>query len=63
LELGLASEIGARSTTGLWDLDVYQIANLISDVRLRSKLVANSIGKIDFDGSKRIVEAIVSMAK
>lgn len=62
LDLGLASEIGARSTSGLWNIDVSQIANLISNVGLRLNLVSSSFGKIDFRGSKRIVDAIVSIA-
>lgn len=61
LDLGLASEIGTRSNTGLWNIEVSNIANLISNVQLRHSLVSSSFGKIDFRGSKRIVDAIVGL--
>lgn len=60
---GLAADIGARTNSGLWNLNVSQIVELISDVGLRAKLVSNGFEKIDFEGSKRIVDAIVSLAK
>jgi spore coat polysaccharide biosynthesis predicted glycosyltransferase SpsG len=60
--LGVASTIGERVTTGSWNLDSKKISTLINDQRLRSALIKKGAGEIDFEGGKRIVDAILKLA-
>jgi spore coat polysaccharide biosynthesis predicted glycosyltransferase SpsG len=57
-ELGVAAQFGFRYTNNKWKLDKEKIYSLISSSELRQDLLVKSKGLIDFDGARRIVDAI-----
>ena len=61
-QLGAAAQIGLRSSSNVWILDSAMIHTLITSSDLRAKLIANSVGLIDFHGASRIVEAIKALS-
>ena len=60
-KLGVATPIGERVSTGSWKLDSKKISALLDDEHLRRSLIKNGIGEIDFEGGKRIVDAILNL--
>jgi spore coat polysaccharide biosynthesis predicted glycosyltransferase SpsG len=60
-ELGVAAQFGIRYTDNKWELDKEKIHLLISSSELRRDLLAKSKGLIDFDGARRIVDAIATL--
>ena len=60
-QLDLASPVGDRVETGDWVLDSTQIQRLIDDRLYRADLVNKGLGVIDFQGSARIIAAIIGV--
>ena len=60
-ELGVAAQFGIRYMDNKWELDKEKIHLLISSSELRRDLLAKSKGLIDFDGARRIVDAITTL--
>ena len=60
-ELGVAAQFGFRNVNNKWELDKEKIHSLISSSELRGDLLAKSKGLIDFDGARRIVDAITTL--
>ena len=60
-ELGIASQFGVRNANNKWELDKEKIHSLINSSELRGDLLAKSKGLIDFDGARRIVDAIATL--
>jgi spore coat polysaccharide biosynthesis predicted glycosyltransferase SpsG len=60
-ELGVAAQFGIRNMNNKWDIDKEKIHSLISSSELRRDLLATSKGLIDFDGARRIVDAITTL--
>ncbi len=58
---GLAQGIGGLDSQGHWKLDWGSISAVISDSRVRRKLLSNSSGYFDLLGSKRIVDEILKL--
>jgi spore coat polysaccharide biosynthesis predicted glycosyltransferase SpsG len=57
-ELGVAAQFGFRYANNKWELDIEKIHSLVSSSELRRELLLKSRGLIDFDGARRIVDAI-----
>ena len=60
-QLGAAAQIGFRNSSNKWELDDEMIHTLVTSPTLRQTLKANSAGLIDFNGARRIVDAITSL--
>jgi spore coat polysaccharide biosynthesis predicted glycosyltransferase SpsG len=60
-ELGVAAQFGIRYVDNKWELDKEKIHSLITSSELRGDLLAKSKGFIDFDGARRIVDAITTL--
>jgi spore coat polysaccharide biosynthesis predicted glycosyltransferase SpsG len=60
-ELGVAAQFGIRYVNNKWELDKEKIHSLITSSQLRGDLLAKSKGLIDFDGARRIVDAIATL--
>ena len=60
-ELGVAAQFGIRYVNNKWELDKEKIHSLITSSELRGALLAKSKGLIDFDGARRIVDAITTL--
>lgn len=56
--LGIATVIGERITTGNWELDINAIRALISKPELRDKQVVRASGLVDLHGASRVLDAI-----
>jgi spore coat polysaccharide biosynthesis predicted glycosyltransferase SpsG len=59
--LGVAAQFGIRYVDNKWELDKEKIHSLITSSELRGALLAKSKGLIDFDGARRIVDAITTL--
>jgi spore coat polysaccharide biosynthesis predicted glycosyltransferase SpsG len=57
-ELGVAAQIGFRDLDNNWILDKEKIYSLITSRELRENLMRHAKGLIDFEGARRIVDAI-----
>ena len=60
-QLGIATQIGFYTSQSGWNLDVGKITELIRLPELREGLVARVRGVIDFNGSGRIADAIMTL--
>ena len=60
-EHGVAAQIGLRTQSSGWDLEVETIHMLISQSDFRERLTSKAVGLIDFHGASRIVEAITNL--
>jgi len=60
-QLGVAAQIGLRTPSLGWNLDVETIRMLVSLPDFREKLTKQAVGLIDFYGASRIVDAITSL--
>ena len=60
-ELGIAVQFGVRNANNKWELDKEKIHSLVTSSDLRSHLRAKAKGIIDFEGAKRIVDAITTL--
>ncbi len=60
-ELGVAAQFGIRNVNNDWELDKEKTKLLVSSSELRRNLLAKSKGLIDFDGARRIVDAITTL--
>jgi spore coat polysaccharide biosynthesis predicted glycosyltransferase SpsG len=59
-KLGVAAQLGTRSVDNTWDLDEQKIYSLVTSSELRKGLVSKAKGLLDFDGARRIVDAITA---
>lgn len=59
-ELGLAEQIG-KFINGNWDLNKNIIKLLVTSKKFRTKLRENTVGYLDLDGAKRVVQEIISL--
>ena len=57
-ELGVAAQFGFRNMNNEWELDRETMYSLVKSSLLRQNLLAKSKELIDFQGAKRIVDAI-----
>ena len=60
-QLGLAVQIGFHSSQSGWSLENNSIHRLIVDSGFRADLASRALGLIDFNGARRIVDAIMSL--
>jgi len=60
-ELGVAVQFGFRNIDNNWILDKERIHSLVTSSELRRNLTAKSKNLIDFKGSSRIADAILSL--
>jgi len=60
-QLGVAAQIGLRTQSLGWDIDVETIHMLISRPDFRKRLAKRAVDLIDFYGVSRIVDAITSL--
>jgi len=60
-QLGVAAQIGLRTQSLGWDIDVETIRMLISQPDFRERLAKRAVDLIDFHGVSRIVDAITSL--
>jgi spore coat polysaccharide biosynthesis predicted glycosyltransferase SpsG len=60
-ELGVAAQLGHRTSDNNWELEEKKIITLVTSSESRQKLKARAIGLIDFDGASRIVDAITNL--
>lgn len=58
--LGLAEQIG-RYSDGKWDLNKEIIELLVTSKEYRTNCKKNTVGYLDFDGAKRVVQEITSL--
>ena len=58
----LACPIGVKNGVGVWNLNLEMLDTLLTNSKYRNRLVKNSLGLIDNDGSKRIVDAIEALS-
>ena len=58
--LGLAEQIG-RYIDGKWDLHKKIIELLVTSKEYRTNCKKNTVGYLDFDGAKRVVQEITSL--
>jgi spore coat polysaccharide biosynthesis predicted glycosyltransferase SpsG len=56
-----AVQIGSRLELGEWDILQEEVSRLISSPRLRQDLAENSLKLLDYQGSRRIVDAILKL--
>jgi spore coat polysaccharide biosynthesis predicted glycosyltransferase SpsG len=59
--LGVAAQLGLRTTNSHWEIDQQEVYSLISSNELRVNLVSRAEGLIDFKGASRIVDAITTL--
>ena len=57
----IAAQIGERDSMGLWSFDLVALSKLINDFNYRTRLVNNSTGILDLEGSRRIVDIILEL--
>jgi len=57
----LACPIGEKNVVGVWKLNLETLETLLTNSKYRNALLKNSLGLIDTDGSKRIVDAIEAL--
>ncbi len=57
----LACPIGEKNGVGVWNLNLQTLETLLTNSKYRNTLVKNSLGLIDSDGSRRIVDAIEAL--
>jgi spore coat polysaccharide biosynthesis predicted glycosyltransferase SpsG len=57
-ELGVAAPFGHYNSEKKWDLDREKIYALITSIELRENLRINARGLIDFEGARRLADAI-----
>ena len=57
-QLRVAAQIGLRTPSSGWNLDIEIIRMLVTMADFRESLTKNAIGLIDFHGASRIVDAI-----
>lgn len=60
-ELGVATQLGYRTSDNNWELEEQKIITLVTSSELRQKLKACAMGLIDFNGASRIVDAITNL--
>ena len=60
-QIGAAAQIGFRNSSNKWELDVEMIHTLVTSFTLRQTLKARSAGLVDFNGARRIVDAIIAL--
>jgi hypothetical protein len=60
-ELGVAAQFGFRNMNNDWELDREKMYSLVTSNLLRQSLLAKSKELIDFQGAKRIVDAITTL--
>jgi spore coat polysaccharide biosynthesis predicted glycosyltransferase SpsG len=61
VELGLASPLGQRTSSGLWELNTKEMEMLIGNPLYRFGLKGVNSIKVDLLGSKRVVDAILKL--
>jgi spore coat polysaccharide biosynthesis predicted glycosyltransferase SpsG len=59
--LGVAAQLGFRTSRNNWALDEQLINSLIKSSELRANLMTKAAGLIDFNGASRIVDVITSL--
>jgi len=60
-ELGVAAQFGFRNMNNEWELDRETMYSLVTSNLLRQNLLAKSKELIDFQGARRIVDAITTL--
>lgn len=60
-ESNIAARIGARATSGKWEMNSEVIHRLITDSRFRDELNTTAHDYIDLLGTKRILDAIIAL--
>ena len=58
----LACPIGERNGVGVWNLNLETLETLLTNSKYRDTLVKKSLGLVDSNGSKRIVDAIEALS-
>ena len=60
-EKDMAAQIGERISKGIWNFDIEALSKLINDLNYRKSLIDNARGILDLNGSRRILNKILSM--
>ncbi len=60
-EKDIAAQVGERVSKGMWDFDIEALSKLINDLNYRYSLIDNARGTLDLNGSRRILNEILSM--
>jgi spore coat polysaccharide biosynthesis predicted glycosyltransferase SpsG len=61
-QIGIAAQIGTRTRSSIWEIEINTIQRLITDSGFRASLTEKAHGLIDFHGAHRIAEAMFALS-